>query len=131
MSVDKFNDNMDEDYFSKLIQVKNFLQDKSSIAGMGQIVVSSKEKPIVGTTALATCWGIVFYDRKNKKAYVGHAAPSVYMKTLNQMINMLDPSTEQIEYCIVPGWDNYHGFGRKTVNLNLCDEEKILSIICN
>lgn len=123
MTFDKDND-FNDDYISQMIQIKDFLTTKSSIAGMGQIVVSSKEKPIVGTNALATCWGIVFYDRKNKKAYVAHAAPGVYMETLNKMVAMLDSSITQVEYGIIPGWDNYHEFGGKSSVLNLCDENK-------
>ena len=61
MNYDKY-ENFNEDYNSQMIKYKLLLESKSQIARMGEIVVSSKEKPIVGTTALATCFGIVFYD---------------------------------------------------------------------
>ena len=123
MNYDKY-ENFNEDYNSQMIKYKLLLESKSQIARMGEIVVSSKEKPIVGTTALATCFGIVFYDRQNKKAYVGHAGPSSYMQMLHTMVSMLDSSTKQIEYSIIPGWDNYNHFGNKSLTLNLLDDGK-------
>lgn len=113
-----------EDYNSQMIKYKLLLESKSQVARMGEIVVSSKEKPIVGTTALATCFGIVFYDRQNKKAYVGHAAPDSYMQMLHTMVSMVDSSTKQIEYSIIPGWDNYNCFGNKSSTVNLLDIDK-------
>ena len=123
MNYDKY-ENFNEDYNSQMIKYKLLLESKSQIARMGEIVVSSKEKPIVGTTALATCFGIVFYDRQNKKAYVGHAGPGSYMQMLHTMVSMLDSSTKQIEYSIIPGWDNYNHFGNKSSAVNLLDVDK-------
>lgn len=120
MNYDKYG-NFNEDYNSQMIKYKMILESKSQVARMGEIVVSSNEKPIVGTTALATCFGIVFYDRQNKRAYVGHAAPDSCMQTLVKMIAMLDLSVKQIEYSIIPGWDNYNKFGNKSSTLNLLD----------
>lgn len=123
MNYDKY-ENFNEDYNSQMIKYKLLLESKSQIARMGEIVVSSKEKPIVGTTALATCFGIVFYDRKNKKAYVGHAGPGSYMQMLYTMVSMVDSSAKQIEYSIIPGWDNYNRFGNKSSTVNLLDVDK-------
>ena len=123
MNYDKY-ESFNEDYISQMIKYKLLLESKSQIARMGEIVLSSKEKPIVGTTALATCFGIVFYDRQNKKAYVGHAGPGSYMQMLHTMVSMVDPSIKQIEYAIIPGWDNYNSFGNKSSTLNLLDDGK-------
>ena len=123
MNYDKY-ENFNEDYNSQMIKYKLLLESKSQIARMGEIVVSSKEKPIVCTTALATCFGIVFYDRKNKKAYVGHAGPGSYMQMLYTMVSMVDSSAKQIEYSIIPGWDNYNRFGNKSSTVNLLDVDK-------
>lgn len=79
------------------------LESRASLANMGEVVFSTSEKPIVGTTGLATCWGVIFYDRKNRKAYVCHAPASHYFQTLNQMISILDKNADVIEYKIVPG----------------------------
>ena len=86
---------------------RNELKKYSLIASMNQIVVSSIDKPIIGTTALDTCYGIVFYDRKNKKGAVGHAPPSNKISILRQMIRIFDTNEVlEIEYGIVPGIRN-------------------------
>ncbi len=123
MNYDKY-ESFDKDYNSQMIKYKLLLESKAQIARMGEIVVSSNDKPIVGTTALATCFGIVFYDRQNKKAYVGHAGPGSYMQMLYTMVSMIDSSAKQIEYCIILGWDNYNYFGNKSSTLNLLDDSK-------
>lgn len=82
------------------------LSSYASIAHMGQIVSSSDEKPIIGTTALDTCYGILFYDRANKWGLVGHAAPSSKIITLAEMITMLGKKPRIIECAIVSGYRN-------------------------
>lgn len=68
---------------------------------------SSKSKIIIGIVALDTCFGIVFYDRKNKSGIVGHAAPSSKTDTLHEMINLLNKDERLIiEYIIVSGYRN-------------------------
>lgn len=95
----------DIEYAHYLVQLE--LEKKSLIASMGEIVISTIDKPIIGTTALDTCYGIVLYDRKNKKGIVGHAAPSSKIYTLREMINLLDRDKPlEIEYAIVPGYRN-------------------------
>ena len=83
------------------------LKKKAQIAYMNEIVVSSSAKPIVGTVALATCYGIVFYDRKNKIGIVGHASSSKLLNILEMMMAYFTIDKEIIiEYAIVPGYDN-------------------------
>lgn len=103
------NDNED-------LRLKYILEKYAKIANVGEIVISSKDKPIIGTTALDTCFGIVFYDRKNKIGIVGHALPSSKIDILIKMINSLEKDKEQvIEYAIVSGYRNeenkdYNGY---------------------
>ncbi len=107
--MDKYinEDNYNEDYNEKAIKLRYFLEQHASIANMGEIVVSSTEKPIIGTTALDTCFGIVFYDRKNKKGIVGHAYDSGKIAIMNDMIGHLEKNDDQvIEYAIVSGYRN-------------------------
>ena len=82
------------------------LRKYASIALMGQIVSSTDEKPIIGTTALDTCYGILFYDRANKWGLVGHAAPSSKIVTLSEMITKLGKKPRIIECAIVSGYRN-------------------------
>lgn len=100
----------------RAIKIKSRLSELASIAHIGEIVQSNSEKSIIGTIALDTCYGIVFYDRKNKRGYVGHATPSSKIKTLQEMLNLLEKAkTVRIEYAIIPGYRNeerkdYRGF---------------------
>lgn len=66
----------------------------------------SDEKNIIGTTALDTCYGIVFYDRNNKFGIVGHGTPDRKINTLGEMLNMLGEDEKTIEYAIVLGYRN-------------------------
>ena len=106
------------DYYDELVRqrmlIRFALEDKSSIAHMGGIVTSTKEKPIVGTMGLATCNGIIFYDRKNKSAWVGHGPASSSMTTLITMFNtVINEVIGDLEYSIIPGWDNVHNHNLK------------------
>lgn len=93
------------------------LKKKSTIAHMGEIVFSTPDKPIVGTVALATCNGIIFYDKKNKKAWVGHGPASSSIYTLITMFEIIKREvTGELEYSIIPGWDNIHDHNFKEVD---------------
>ncbi len=97
----------EDNYNEEAIKLSYYLEQHASIAHMGEIVVSSNEKPIIGTTALDTCFGIVFYDRKNKKGIVGHAYDSGKIAIMNDMIGLLEKNDDQvIEYAIVSGYRN-------------------------
>ena len=82
------------------------LEKHAKIAGMYEIVTSSNEKNIIGTTALDTCYGIVFYDRHNKFGIVGHGSPDTKIDTLISMIKMLGNKPRTIEYAIISGYRN-------------------------
>ena len=105
---------------------KDELMDKTSMAGLNQIVVSNDDEFIIGTLGLATCFGIVLYDRKNKWGMVGHATPSKKVEVLNKMIKLLPKDKNlTIEYEVVPGYDNAENKDEKGL------EELILYIYDN
>ena len=108
-----FND----DFYRQKYVERAELEKKSSIAHMGEIVVSTREKPIVGTIGLATCYGIIFYDRKNKKAWVGHGPASAPIFTLSIMLKDIKNVIGDLEYGIIPSWDNI-----KKHDFKICDE---------
>lgn len=92
---------------AKLNRIRDALLKESSLAEMGCVVESSAERPIIGTQALDTCYGILFYDRANRRGLVGHGTPSSKVSTLYEMIGRIDDCTEKvIEYLIVPGFRN-------------------------
>lgn len=79
------------------------IYDKLQLADMNALVVSTKEKPIVGTWALATCHGILLYDKKNKIAILGHASTD-YMLLLEEMIKQINQGNKTYwQYMIIPG----------------------------
>lgn len=97
----------DNNLNEKLQTLELELKKQSQIAYMNEIVASTIDKPIVGTVALATCYGIVFYDRKNKIGIVGHASSSKLLSILKEMMTYFTIDKNiTIEYAIIPGYDN-------------------------
>ncbi len=97
-------DRMLNDYY-QAIDESNKLITHSNIAGMDQVVVSTSDKPIIGTQALDTCFGILFYDRKNKFGICGHADPTSIFSILVKMLKQIPSTTEgNIEYAIISGY---------------------------
>lgn len=77
----------------------------SSIAWMDQVVVSSVQKPIIGTMALDSCFGILLYDRKNKLGICGHASPNNIFGIVVEMLKQIPTNMEStFEFTIVPGY---------------------------
>lgn len=93
-------------FCKKMSFIKLKLLEKTSLALMDCYVISSPDKPIIGTQALDTCYGILFYNRHTKKGICGHAAPSRLTSLLTRMINCLGDEQQTIEYMIVPGFRN-------------------------
>ena len=123
-----------DEYCDKMNRIKYRLLKKSRIAGMGGVVVSTNEKTIIGTTALDTCYGILFYDRVNKEGICGHAVPGQLTSVLAEMMGWLDGRVGIIEYMLLPGFRNvdrhdYSGFdelynflmSRKPIGIKLTD----------
>lgn len=97
-------DKMLNEYYQHLNEGDQLIA-RSSIADMDQVVVSTVDKPIIGTQALDTCFGILFYDRKNKFGICGHADPYNTFGIIVEMLKQIPESTEGIiEYTIVPGY---------------------------
>lgn len=102
-------------YCEKMNGIKYRMLEKISLAGMGRVVESTKERPVIGTQALDTCYGILFYDRVKKEGIAGHAVPSQLTTVLAEMLKWLEGRTGLIEYMILPGFRNvdrkdYSGF---------------------
>ena len=97
-------DRMLNDYY-QAINESDKLITHSNIAGMNQVVVSTSDKPIIGTQALDTCFGILFYDRKNKFGICGHADTKSIFGIVVKMLKQIPSTTEgNIEYAIISGY---------------------------
>lgn len=91
----------------KLNKKKDELQSRCEMAEMGCVVESNVERPIIATQALDTCYGILFYDRRNRYGVLGHAAPSSKDSTVYEMLKRIDDGTPRlVEYFVVPGFRN-------------------------
>lgn len=100
------------------------------LASMNSYVTSSDDKPIVGTNALATCVGLLMYNPFNKKASVGHFAPSdEYDKVLRMICDMylsiFDENGFKVEYLVVPGFYIEHYGTREYIEEVLRKEDNI------
>ena len=51
---------------------KEQLKQKMIIVEMNDADISTEEKPIIGTYALATCLGVLLYSEETRKAIVAH-----------------------------------------------------------
>ena len=51
-----------DSYCDKMNEIKYRTLEKTSLVGMGRVVESTKERPVIGTQALDTCYGILFYE---------------------------------------------------------------------
>ena len=99
------------DYSDELISILDELKKHLVIAGMNEFVISDENKYLIGTVGLAVCDGILFYDRKNKRAIVGHAAGIIEkkIKLISEMMNQLPKNNVvDLEYAIITGYDNIH-----------------------
>lgn len=82
---------------------------------MDEVQISTDEKPIIGTEALATCVGVLLYSEKHKKAIVAHASSDIdYI--LSSSINLIDESgigDSEIKYKVISGY-YYNHYAIKT-----------------
>lgn len=73
---------------------------------MNEVDISSEEYPIIGTSALATCFGILLYDKVRKIAIVGHST-SDWIPVILKILNFVDDSYYcTLSYLIIPGYDS-------------------------
>lgn len=95
-----------DEYCDRMNHIKFQLLKKTALAEMGSVVESTKDNPIIGTQALDTCYGILFYDRKSKQGVCGHAVPSQLISVISEMMKWLNGRSGNIEYMILPGFRN-------------------------
>ncbi len=75
-----------------------------NLVNMNDADISTEEKPIIGTQALATCFGILLYERKKKQALVAHAS-TTYLPAVMKLFELIDLNSDNtFEYLIIPGY---------------------------
>lgn len=86
---------------------KENLSKKLTIVGMDDVQISTLDKHIIGTYALATCTGVLIYSKKEKRAIVAHIS-SNYESTLNKIFKLIVENKlyrDDLRYAIIPGTD--------------------------
>ena len=89
---------------------KESLYEKSIIVSMNDAEISSEEKYIIGTSALATCIGVLLYSEDKKRAIVAHVAPDGLEITTKIAKLIIDNNLQDtiIKYKIIPGYYEEH-----------------------
>ncbi len=75
-----------------------------NIVGMNSADISTFEKPIIGTQALATCFGVLLYDENQKIGIVAHFTHDIEA-TIIKILKLIDFDKEyKFKYIIFPGY---------------------------
>lgn len=67
---------------------KEMLTKKFIMVDMDDAKMSTSERPIIGTQALATCLGVLLYDEVGRQAIVAHVS-SEPIKALDKIFNII------------------------------------------
>ena len=92
---------------------KNEMTKLLKLVEMDSADITTVEKPIIGTQALATCFGVLLYDEKNKEAIVAHVS-SNWKKAVSLIFNLISCGEfRTFKYLIITGYysereDNYN-----------------------
>lgn len=62
------------------METKEQLTKQFIMVGMGNVDISTDEKPIIGTQALSPCIGFVLHSKEKEKAIVGHVSCNQLME---------------------------------------------------
>ena len=75
-----------------------------NLINMNEVGITTKDNPIIGTTALATCFGILLYDEENKEAIVAHVSTN-FMPIIFKIFDLIKVDKKRIfKYAIIPGY---------------------------
>ena len=88
---------------------KELLTKKFINVDMNDAQISTIEKPIIGTDALATCRGVLLYSEEKKVAIVAHVSCDEYvvMDTINKIFKIIVDNKlygVKFKYKIFPGY---------------------------
>lgn len=92
---------------------KELLTKKFTLVKMGDAKISTNEKPIIGTEALATCHGVLLYNEEKKLAIVSHIPPDEIeaLMTIDKIFQIIIDnklSNTKFKYVIIPGYYKEH-----------------------
>lgn len=89
---------------------RELLLEKSIMVRMNETSISTDEKSIIGTKALATCVGVLLYSEENKRAIVSHVSNDIAgaVTTIMKLINVNKLDTSALKYAVIPGYYEEH-----------------------
>lgn len=83
---------------------------KFILVGMNDAKISTNNKPIIGTDALATCTGLLLYSEAKKLAIVAHVAPD-NIEAIDKVFQIIIDNklrNTKFKYLIIPGYYKEH-----------------------
>ena len=83
---------------------------KFILVGMNDAKISTDDKPIIGTDALATCIGLLLYNEEDKLAIVAHVAPD-NIEAIDKVFQIITKNQLRhikFKYLIIPGYYKEH-----------------------
>lgn len=89
---------------------KELMTKKMILVGMNDAKISTVDKPIIGTHALATCIGVLLYSEDKKVAIVAHV-PSDPMVAIDNIFKVIIENklvSTTFKYLIIPGYYEEH-----------------------
>lgn len=89
---------------------KELLTQKFILVDMDDAQISTEEKPIIGTHALATCIGVLLYSEEKKTAIVAHVS-SEPMRSIDKIFNLIIENklySTKFKYKIITGYYEEH-----------------------
>lgn len=89
---------------------KELLTKKFILVGMDDAEISTEDRPIIGTDALATCLGVLLYSEEKKLAIVAHVSPGS-IQSIDKVFNLIIKhklTSTIFKYKIIPGYYEEH-----------------------
>jgi len=89
---------------------KELMTKKFILVNMNDAAISTEERPIIGTHALATCIGVLLYSEEKKIAIVAHV-PSDPMVAIDRIFEIIIKNklvSTVFKYKIIPGYYEEH-----------------------
>ena len=102
---------------------KELLTKKFILVNMDDAQISTEERPIIGTHALATCLGVLLYSEEKKVAIVAHVS-SEPMCAIDKIFNLILQNKlyrTKLKYKIIPGFYEEHYNTKELLEAHLKD----------
>ena len=92
------------------MEEKELLTSKMILARINDAQITTKEKTIIGTEALATCIGVFLYNEEKKTAIVAHVEPDK-LDAIDKIFEIIIKNklwSTKFKYLIIPGYYQEH-----------------------